>query len=88
MLPNKKLCSFIVFLILTGIMGVSGCGRNAAATTPGTLRNIAYDVNRKYGYTVYLHEQSGYFPYLVLTGNYNGSALLLRKYLLDQNHRG
>jgi hypothetical protein len=71
---------------LTGIMAVSGCGRNAAATTPGTLQDIAYDVNRKYGYTVYLHEQSGYFPYLVLTGNYNGSALLLRKYLLDQNH--
>ncbi len=64
-------------------MGVSGCG---TAAPPRTLQEIAFDVNSSYGYTVYINEQSGYAPYLVLTDNYNGNTLLLRKYLLQQTH--
>ena len=53
---------------------------------PETLNDIAYDINQRYGYTVYIEEETGYQPYLVLTRNYEGSGnvLLLRKYVLDE----
>lgn len=54
---------------------------------PTKLEDIAYDVNESYGYTVYLKENDEYVPYLVLTNNYNGNCLLLRKYLLDEPMR-
>ncbi len=51
---------------------------------------IAYDVNKKWGYRVYIKENSEYIPYLVLTDYYGGNSLfggnvlLLRDYLLDE----
>lgn len=50
-----------------------------------TLKNIAYDVQKKYGYTVYLKENADYVPYLVLTADYNGNVLLLRRDVLDDD---
>ena len=49
-----------------------------------TIKNIAYDVNKKLGYTIYLRENEQYVPYLVLTNDYGGNVLLLRKHLLDE----
>jgi len=48
-----------------------------------SISDIAYDVNKKLGYTVYIAENEQYVPYLVLTSNYNGSALLLRENILS-----
>lgn len=54
-------------------------------TTPileeNTIGYIAYDYNSKFGYTIYIKENSKYVPYLVLTYNYNNTndALCLRK---------
>jgi hypothetical protein len=51
---------------------------------PTTLGRLAYDVRRREDCLVYLKENGVYTPYLVLTSNYGGNALLLRKYLLDE----
>ena len=55
---------------------------------PEVLADLAYDVNEKSGYTIYIQEESGYQPYLVLTDNYDdgGNVLLLRKHILDEYH--
>ena len=54
--------------------------------TPRTLGALAYDANKQHGYTVYIEEETGYHPYLVLTKNYGKtqSVLLLRKYVLEE----
>ncbi len=48
------------------------------------IQKIAYDANKRYGYTVYIQENSKYVPYLVLTKDYNNKVLLLRKYVLEE----
>jgi hypothetical protein len=53
---------------------------------PQTIGDIAFDVNKKSGYTLYIKENSKFVPYLVLTSNYNEQALLLRKDLLNDCH--
>ena len=49
-----------------------------------TINNIAYDVNKNLGYTIYLNESEKLIPYLVLTNDYDGHVLLVRKHLLDE----
>lgn len=51
---------------------------------PTTLNDIAYDVHKRFGYTIYIQENDEYVPYLVLTNKYNDNVLLLRKHLLDE----
>ncbi|EKF52393.1 DUF6273 domain-containing protein [Lactococcus garvieae] len=55
------------------------------AKEPQVLRDLAYDKNKRLGYTVHIKEEGKLVPYLVLTKNYSGQGniLLLRKYLLD-----
>lgn len=50
-----------------------------------TLRDLAYDKDKRLGYTVHIKEDEKLVPYLVLTKDYigQGNVLLLRKYLLD-----
>jgi len=57
-------------------------GRAKDAVT--VIADIAYNVNRHSGYTVFILEVGEYVPYLVLTNDYNGNTLLLRKYVLDE----
>jgi len=51
-----------------------------------TIKDIAFDTHKKYGYTVYIKENSKFTAYLVLTSDYNGNTLLLRQALLDKPH--
>lgn len=60
--------------------------RNIKLSNPQTIGDIAFDVNKKSGYTVYIEEDSKFVPYLVLTSNYSGQALLLRNELLNDFH--
>jgi hypothetical protein len=55
------------------------------AKEPQVLRDLAYDKDKRLGYTVHIKEEGKLVPYLVLTKNYSGqgNVLLLRKYLLD-----
>jgi len=56
---------------------------------PETIEDLAYDAhkqNKQYEYLIYIEEETGYHPYLVLTRNYgkDNTVLLLRKYVLDE----
>lgn len=85
-MATKK--SYFLILILITTISFSGCGIMGKNKTSGklTLKDIAFDVNKDSGYTVYIKESSKYVPYLVLTSNYNGNALLLRKEVLEEDH--
>lgn len=91
MAKNLKMKKLILFLIILLIfLGMSGCENksenieNNINQPPTVLGDIAYDVNKDYGYRVYIKEDDKYCPYLVLTNDYNGNCLLLREYLLNE----
>lgn len=77
----RRLC--IITLILM-ISILSGCSRLSVRIeeVTSTINDIAYNVNRSLGYTVYIKEYNEFVPYFVLTNYYDGKTLLLRKYLL------
>ncbi len=52
---------------------------------PQVLKDLAYDKDKRLGYTVHIKENGKLVPYLVLTKNYidQGNVLLLRKHLVD-----
>jgi hypothetical protein len=52
---------------------------------PHTISGLAYDDEPLTGYTVYIEEGGIYTPYLVLTNDYNGETLLLRKEVMSEN---
>ncbi|MEY8444278.1 DUF6273 domain-containing protein [Lactococcus ileimucosae] len=55
------------------------------AKEPQVLRDLAYDKDKRLGYTVHVKEDGKLVPYLVLTKNYinQGNVLLLRKHLVE-----
>ncbi|WP_251422461.1 DUF6273 domain-containing protein [Lactococcus muris] len=55
------------------------------AKEPQVLRDLAYDKDKRLGYTVHIKENGKSVPYLVLTKNYidQGNVLLLRKHLVE-----
>jgi len=86
----KKLCTCVLPLIC--LMWFCGCKTTSqlitdlpqsSADSKSVLRELAYDVNPKLGYVVYVDENGVYAPYLVLTADYGGNVLLLREELLE-----
>jgi hypothetical protein len=91
----KKLSLFASIALL-----LSGCGlmNGRLPMNAEYLGDIAYDLASGTGYTVYLQEsgqdyaatykkpEGRYFPYLVLTNDYGGNTLLLRRDV-DEHHR-
>lgn len=51
------------------------------------VSDLAYAGSGREEPIVYIEEKEGYQPYLVLTNNYNGKTLLLRKALLSEDRR-
>lgn len=51
-----------------------------------TVSDLAYDANKIQDQTIYIKENQTYIPYLVLTKDYNGNTLVLRKEILDQKY--
>ena len=89
-MTNKKLFLLIASLLLSIILSIVLIKREELvylfpAKAPQILRDIAYDKDKRLGYTVHIKEDGKLVPYLVLTKNYigQGNVLLLRKYLLD-----
>jgi len=77
----RILLVIIIFLLFGGCTSEDSYTPNAP---PQVIADIAYDVNESHGYTVYIKENDEYVPYLVLTNDYGGNCLLLRKYVLDE----
>lgn len=73
----------LMILLLVGCIDQTLRHDSDGRADPKVLKDIAYDVDASYGYTVYIEEDEEYIPYLVLTSDYSGHCLLLRKYLLD-----
>ena len=66
---------------------IGGCNQVSMQTMKEhnlTVNDISYDKNKNLGYTVYLTENEVFIPYLVITNDYDGNALLIRKHLLDE----
>ena len=69
----------IQIVLLLIMISICGCGRK----TEMPLKNLAYG-RTKGSNVVYIKEKEEYAPYLVLTADYNGNVLLLRKELLPE----
>ena len=73
----------ICLLLTCCLLAFSRCGLSAGGDAEA-LGELAYDVNPRLGYKVYLNENGTYVPYLVLSWNYGGNTLLLREPLLAE----
>ncbi len=67
-------CMGLIAIIALSLMG---CGTREAKT----LKALA---KKRQVQKVYVEEQGGYTPYLVLSGNYDGKVLLLREQVLPE----
>ncbi|WP_314065676.1 DUF6273 domain-containing protein [uncultured Vagococcus sp.] len=74
---SVKKKSLVIAMLFVCII-LAGCKGKAE-----TLRELSYDVSKKTDNEIYIKENGMYSPYLVLTEDYEGGVLLLRKYLLD-----
>ena len=77
---RRKVLSFSCIGLLVILIFV-GCHSRKEVSK---ISDLAYDENKESGYTVNIQENSKHVPYLVLTNNYNGNTLLLRKETLDE----
>ena len=73
-----KTTTILQLTVLAYILSLSGCGKKDNLT----LDELAYDQSEK-DTIVYLKEGDTFVPYLVLTSDYQGNVLLLRKNLLE-----
>lgn len=75
----KGLRGMVCMAVLIAVLAVCGCEGNRNLT----LEKIAYDKSKD-NPVVYLKENNEYVPYLVLTSDYDGNVLLLRKNVLSE----
>jgi len=81
---NRKRLRVIVIIVTLLLFAflclalLAGVGRNK------TVADRAYSWRTRDNCLVYIKENSGFEPYIVLTANYGGNVLLLRKYLLPE----
>lgn len=74
----------ILALIIYGIQKMA-IKSKLPSKPPQILRDLAYDCDKRLGYTIYIPESGKLEPYYVLTKNYykQGNVLLMRKYVLN-----
>jgi hypothetical protein len=70
-------------LLGVGAMWAFGCDMHGGAAGAMTVAGAAYDKGGEPGCAVYILEGGELVPYLVLTADYGGGALLLREEPLD-----
>ena len=73
-----------VILLVVGILTLVNLTTRLRPNDARVIADISFENNPHLGYTVYVMENGRYIPYLVLTHDYNGYTLLLRKHLLDE----
>ncbi|MDR1688278.1 MAG: DUF6273 domain-containing protein [Clostridiales bacterium] len=79
----KKL-TVVILLLLHCALLFSGCNYETVPHEISTVSDLAYETTLNKDCLVYIEESDGYAPYLVLTDDYGGNTLLLRKYVLDE----
>ncbi len=60
---------------------MTGNNDTSSYSPPKTIKDIAFDINKEYEFTVYIKEKDSYEPYLVIESKYDKGVLLLKKYL-------
>ena len=87
---NKKITLLIFSLLLSIALSTLFIKREELvyllpAKEPQILRDLAYDRDKRLGYTVYVKEEGKLTPYMVLTKDYldQGNVLLLRQHLVN-----
>ena len=71
----------ILAVLLLGMNIFSSCSEKKDIST---LSDLVYNKQNKSNNEVYLLENDVYVPYLVITDDYKGNALLLRRNVLDE----
>ena len=81
----KKLFYIFYFILIASSLLLGGCNHMPLQTgkeNKKTIESIAYDANSKEECLMYIKENDVFEPYIVISSNYDGNVLLLRKYLL------
>ena len=86
-MKSKKGLVIIFLVVVLSVLGLLmfQLPKTLPAKQPQTLKDLAYDSDKRLGYTIYIPENGKLEPYLVLTKNYykQGNVLLMRKYLVE-----
>lgn len=82
----KYLYSFISCILLCFLL--IGCSKQKDNINVENVNKIKETIDdMTMGDEIFIKEDNGFQPYIVLTDDYNGETLLLRKYLLDTDRR-
>ena len=83
----RKKYKVVVLAIVLGVL-LNACSKRQAVTEEyNTISDLAYSEKCKIEPIIYIEEKTGFVPYIVLTNDYNGKTLLLRKEILPENRR-
>ncbi len=83
----RKTYKVVVLAIVLGVL-LNACSKRQAVTEEyNTISDLAYSEKCKIEPIIYIEEKAGFVPYIVLTNDYNGKTLLLRKEILPENRR-
>ena len=84
---NIKRCSMKKIMILISVIFLmcTGIWFRFHTKECRVVSDLAYDKNKKGDHLVYIREGHELVPFLVLTSDYNGETLLLRKEVLKMN---
>lgn len=75
---------YILVLVTVGLLCVACTKFESENSNPRPIKELAYDnLFGKENY-VYIKENDEYEPYMVLSKDYYGKTLLMRKFLLDE----
>ena len=82
---NKKMFCLLIFIFITSIFLLVACGEKVVdMSNIETIEELSYDYVSEEDCIVYIEEDGAYVPYLVLTSDYGGNVLLLRKELMAE----
>ena len=86
-MKSKKGLIIIFLVVVLSVLGLFICQlpKRLPPKQAQILKDLAYDSDKRLGYTIYIPENGKLEPYLVLTKNYykQGNVLLMRKYLVE-----
>lgn len=86
-MKSKKGLIIIFLVVVLSVLGLFICQlpKRLPPKQAQTLKDLAYDSDKRLGYTIYIPENGKLEPYLVLTKNYykQNNVLLMRKYLVE-----
>ena len=82
---NLKIFCLLSLMSITSIFLLVACeNKKKYLSNIETIEELSYDYVSEEDCIVYIEEDGAYVPYLVLTSDYDGNVLLLRKELMEE----